>query len=93
MSTELNLFIEVIWLTTVLYAVGHYFTSQEESYFIVERYYKKGRFQKILICMLSSVVIVSVLYIIANLCIWVLTMNGIKVSSIYEGQLIMLLRC
>lgn len=96
MGTELNLFvliIEVIWLTTVLYAVGHYLTSQEETYFIVEGYYKKGVFQKILICLIASVVIVIYLYIMSYLCIWLLAMNGIKASSMHEALLIVSLRC
>jgi uncharacterized membrane protein YbhN (UPF0104 family) len=96
MSTELNLFvliIEVILLTTVLYAVGHFFVDQEEDYFIVKRYYKKDVFRKILTCTLVSVVILAVLHIIAYLCIWILTMNGIEASSIHEAELMMLLRC
>lgn len=81
MGTESNLFviiIEVIWLATVLYAVGHYRESQEETYFIVKGYHKKSIFQKILICMLASVTIVTSIHIISYLCVWLLAMIGIQ---------------
>ena len=82
MYTELNflfvLAMKVIWVTTMWYDVGHYFESQEKTYFIVKGYFKKGRIQKILICMLASVLIVAAIYIIVDLCMLVLVMNGIQ---------------
>lgn len=87
MSTELSL--EIIFgsilFTTVLYAVavGHCLMSQKETYYT-------DMFRKVLLCMLSSVAIVTVIYIIAYLCVWIMTMNVIKSSSIHDAEIEML---